>query len=150
MPELDEMPLSLDLVVGAVLPLLASRCVARSVCRAAAAGLPRVRDPISPLSGDAARWALELGGLHPRAAAKVFTARGMTRELQHAVACGFEMDWMTCSHAARGGHLETLMWAREAGCPWNVGTTRAAALGGHLETLKWAREAGCPLDECVC
>ena len=26
----------------------------------------------------------------------------------------------------------------------------AAALGGHLETLRWARERGCPWDRTAC
>jgi hypothetical protein len=49
-----------------------------------------------------------------------------------------------------GGHLETLKWARENGCPWDEETCADAAEGGHLETLKWAREHGCPWDELTC
>jgi len=62
-----------------------------------------------------------------------------------------------CSHAARGGHLEVLKWAREHGCPWNENgycVCDDAASGGHLEVLKWAREHGCPWSSpttlCVC
>ena len=49
-----------------------------------------------------------------------------------------------CRCAAWGGHLETLKWARENGCPWNEDTCLFAAKGGHLEVLQWARENGCP------
>ena len=59
---------------------------------------------------------------------------------------------MTCpwDEAAKGGHLEVLKWARENGCPWDVGTCACAAEGGHLEVLKWARENGCPWNEGTC
>ena len=46
-----------------------------------------------------------------------------------------------------GGHLGTLKWARENGCPWDEGTCTAAAWRGHLEILKWARENGAPWNE---
>jgi hypothetical protein len=54
---------------------------------------------------------------------------------------------LTCYCAAEGGHLETLQWARANGCPWDVFTCAAAAYGGHIDTLKWARKNGCPWDE---
>ena len=37
-----------------------------------------------------------------------------------------------------------LRWARENGCPWDVGTCDAAAAAGNLEVLQWARANGCP------
>ena len=40
-----------------------------------------------------------------------------------------------------------LKWARENDCPWDKLTCTAAAKGGHLEILKWARENDCPWDE---
>jgi hypothetical protein len=42
-------------------------------------------------------------------------------------------DEETCSHAARGGHLEVLKWARESGCPWTEDTRRLAASKGYVE-----------------
>ena len=43
-------------------------------------------------------------------------------------------------HAAKGGHLEVLQWARENGCPWNIEAVRANATNGrHLEVLEWLR-----------
>ena len=52
-----------------------------------------------------------------------------------------------CMIAARGGHLEALMWAWERGCPFNEETCAAAAAGGHLKVLQWLREHGCPWSE---
>ena len=49
-----------------------------------------------------------------------------------------------CAHAAKGGHLEVLLWARKQGCAWNEGTCTWAAHNGHLEVLQWARANGCP------
>ena len=37
-----------------------------------------------------------------------------------------------------------LQWARQNGCPWDWMTCTFAAKGGHLEVLQWARENGCP------
>jgi hypothetical protein len=58
-------------------------------------------------------------------------------------------EW-TCASAAFNGHLETLKWARENGCPWNEWTCANAAKNGQIETLKWARENGCPWNEVTC
>ena len=48
-----------------------------------------------------------------------------------------------CTSAARGGQLETLIWLRQIGCPWDSRTCANAAQFGHLEVLKWARTNGC-------
>ena len=37
-----------------------------------------------------------------------------------------------------------LKWARENGCPWDIGTASAAAYQGRLETLKWCHENDAP------
>ena len=50
-------------------------------------------------------------------------------------------------HAAslsRGGHLACLKYARENGCPCNVGVYTAAAEEGYLECLKYLHENECP------
>ena len=42
--------------------------------------------------------------------------------------------------AAENGYLETLKWARENGCDWNVQYLQSVQqMNGHLMTLKWAR-----------
>ena len=82
---------------------------------------------------------------------------------------GCSWNWAVCAHAADGGHLEVLKWARAHGrqwtksaltcasaasgegtwslstwsCPWDRMTCVNAAQGGHLETLAWARALGC-------
>ena len=48
--------------------------------------------------------------------------------------------------AAKGGHLQVLMWSREHGCPWVevdeggseyiMNCCTCAAMGGHLEVLQ--------------
>ena len=48
------------------------------------------------------------------------------------------IDKKVCAHAAQGGHLEVLKWAKAYGCPWNESTCVNAAKNGHLEVLKWA------------
>jgi len=59
--------------------------------------------------------------------------------------------------AAKGGHLEVLIWAREHGCLWDetmydvdTDCSSLAASGGHLEVLKWLRGHGYPMDEATC
>lgn len=56
----------------------------------------------------------------------------------------------TCRAAARFGHLNLLQWVRGQGCPWNEDTCSYAARGGHLAVLKWSREQGCPWNEDTC
>jgi hypothetical protein len=57
--------------------------------------------------------------------------------------CCDRRDEWTCAHAAEGGYLEILKWARANGCPWNEKTRIYAAMNGHVETLIWAVENGC-------
>ena len=59
--------------------------------------------------------------------------------------CPFPWD-VLCAFAAEGGHMEVLVWCREKGCPWDSETSAAAAQGGHLPLLKWLHAAGCPWD----
>jgi hypothetical protein len=48
-----------------------------------------------------------------------------------------------CTGLARGGHFDTLVWARSKNCDWNHWTCSAAARGGHLDILKWLVANGC-------
>jgi len=57
---------------------------------------------------------------------------------------------VTCSHAADGGHLHVLQYARGHAFPWDSWTSANAAAGGYLEVLKWLREHHCPWDEATC
>ena len=47
-----------------------------------------------------------------------------------------------CQAAARSGKLKKLKLLRAGGCPWDAGTCTHAARGGHLEVLQWARANG--------
>jgi hypothetical protein len=55
-----------------------------------------------------------------------------------------------CDEACKEGYLNTLIWARDHGCPWNCGTCYAAAGAGHLHILQWARANGCDWDKWTC
>jgi hypothetical protein len=61
-------------------------------------------------------------------------------------------DWRssTCAHAAAGGRLEILQWARANGCEWDAFTCESAAHNGHLDVLQWAVANGCEWDARVC
>ncbi len=48
-----------------------------------------------------------------------------------------------CSHAAKYGRLNILIWARKTGYYWDENTCTNAAANGHLDVLKWARANGC-------
>ena len=53
-----------------------------------------------------------------------------------APALKFPWDASTCNAAAEFGHLATLRWARENGCPWHpVTRDRAAAELGYTDDL---------------
>ena len=52
--------------------------------------------------------------------------------------------------AAKGGHLSTLQWARQQGCPWDRASSDAAAEGSHLAVLQWLRQEGCPWGPSTC
>jgi hypothetical protein len=74
---------------------------------------------------------------------------GSVPALKKAIELGAHLS-RVCTYAAKGGHLETLKWARLNGCRWSFDTCHQAALGGHLEVLKWAKEKGCPWDSQTC
>ena len=60
------------------------------------------------------------------------------------------ISYNVCEVAAKNGHLNCLIWAREHGCHWNADTCRAAAENGHLDCLIWAREHGCDWNIIIC
>ena len=45
---------------------------------------------------------------------------------------------------------ECLKYAHEKGCPWDEVTCSNAAKNGHLKCLKYAHENGCPWDKETC
>ena len=56
----------------------------------------------------------------------------------------------TAHNAARNGHLDILVWARDRGCPLMADACCAAATNGHLTILQWLRANGCPWDARTC
>ena len=49
------------------------------------------------------------------------------------------------------GHLSTVKWAHENGCPRDQETcSAAAAMYGELEILRWLRAHGCPWNTGTC
>jgi len=55
-----------------------------------------------------------------------------------------------CRYAAKNGHLECLMLARNYNCPWDEHVCIDAASRGHYDCLKYAHENGCILTKEVC
>ena len=54
--------------------------------------------------------------------------------------------WLVCPLAAKGGHLESLIYATREGILLCPATCEGAAAGGHLGILKWARAMDCHWD----
>jgi hypothetical protein len=52
-----------------------------------------------------------------------------------------------CLAAAYGGHVDTLRWLREQGCPWiEKDTAQRAAEGGSVDMMLYLRQAGIEFD----
>ncbi len=49
----------------------------------------------------------------------------------------------TCSSASYGGNLETLIYLRSIGCPWDDETVELAASRGHIAIVMWAIRNNC-------
>lgn len=49
-------------------------------------------------------------------------------------------DGYLCENAASGGHLDTLKWLHQIGCPLGGSIVEQAAGGGHLHVLDWLWE----------
>lgn len=65
------------------------------------------------------------------------------RILKWAAAHGLPLTAQVCLSAARNGHLDVLIWARENHCPWNdYEVLCAAANFGKLAVMQWALNVG--------
>ena len=74
--------------------------------------------------------------------------------------CGAPSGEDICHCAVQGNQIETLIWARQHGCPWEPpSSTRKpwdptccciAAWKGHLDMLKYLHENGCPWNKWTC
>jgi hypothetical protein len=76
--------------------------------------------------------------------------KGHLSTLQYLHENGCPWDRHTCSSAAAYGHLPALKYLHENGCPWDHNTCLHAALNGHLPALKYLHENGCPWDSDTC
>ena len=83
----------------------------------------------------------------------------------HSRKCPFPSEAISCSSAAKNGHLHVLIWLHGNifipykrdetksynwslyfGCLWGSGTLSVAAKCGHLNVFKWGLEHGCRWD----
>jgi hypothetical protein len=72
------------------------------------------------------------------AARKGFTA---VCEYLYAEQCPWSAQ--TCFCAAVDGHVDTLRWLHENGCPWNAAhTCEAAAAGGSIDVIEYVVQQG--------
>ena len=51
-----------------------------------------------------------------------------------------------CAHAARGGHIRLIQWARARGAPWDKHTFNNAAANGKTALLQWLCEQNAPWE----
>jgi hypothetical protein len=49
--------------------------------------------------------------------------------------------------AACGGHTAVFEYMHAEQCPWNAAACDCAAYWGHVDTLRWLQEHGCPCDD---
>ena len=71
--------------------------------------------------------------------------------------CGAPSGEDICHCAVQGNQMETLIWARKHGCPWEPPSSMRkpwdptccciAAWKGHLDVLKYLHENGCAWDD---
>jgi len=53
------------------------------------------------------------------------------------------------AHVARHGHVGTLQWLKDRGCPWDASVPVSVSMlnaSRGLTTVQWLHEHGCPLD----
>ena len=78
-------------------------------------------------------------------------AGGHVGTLDWALEQGCPCGIYTCTFAAaESGNLGLLKWARKKGHAWDRFVCYFAARGGNFEMLKWAKEQGCLLDKLSC
>lgn len=110
---------------------------------------------------DVLKWLAEEGEFHPYDHYKAYDIAAemgrldiiewLVEEEEKKYDCNeLERNESVCGHAAKGGHLEILMWLRTKGAICNEKTFNLAAEGGHWDVLLWLREIGCPWDDEVC
>lgn len=71
----------------------------------------------------------------------------IARALIHAYKLGCPPAGGTCIFAAEYGFYDLMVCAHQHGCSWDTYCTREAARGNHLQCLMYLHEHGCPWDE---
>eukprot|EP00611_Tribonema_gayanum_P017025 TRINITY_DN2954_c0_g1_i1.p1 TRINITY_DN2954_c0_g1~~TRINITY_DN2954_c0_g1_i1.p1 ORF type:complete len:180 (-),score=3.60 TRINITY_DN2954_c0_g1_i1:8-547(-) len=148
-----EHPILLPVIAEYTLAFLPPSLMVRSTCAAFRAAVEKVHEPVSEqwatLAKDAVAstslipWAMQ-NGLRPEMARNACVRRGFVAGLQlYNPMCALPLIAEHAALAARGGHLPTLQWLRQSGCPWNRRVCSNAARHGHLAVLQWARAQGC-------
>lgn len=61
-----------------------------------------------------------------------------------------QLGKLTGMRAAKDGHFQLLIWAKENGCPFDAETCAMAAIGEQLEILQWLRKNGVDWDTITC
>jgi hypothetical protein len=76
-------------------------------------------------------------------------AWGRVSMLGHIETVGINKHYRSdlCKRAAKRGHIQTIDWLRQRGCPWDETVCAKAARHGQLATLRWLHEGGCPWDD---
>ena len=82
---------------------------------------------------------------------RIAALRGRTEVLKWATSSGCHCDEGSFTAAAKGGHIETLLWIKEEGARVIDDTyhcaVRCAAEQGHLHVIMWAKVNGYSNDE---
>jgi hypothetical protein len=68
---------------------------------------------------------------------------GDLRAVQLGHAVGVPWSPFTLVLAAKRGHLDVIIWARQHGCPWDYKTHIVSNAKKHPTVLAWVTENGC-------
>lgn len=74
------------------------------------------------------------------------TVQGTARVLRHLQACEGTWSETTMRLAASLGHLASVRFLHERGCPWDAQALRAAVQNGHFDVVRYLGDHGCPRD----
>lgn len=82
---------------------------------------------------------------------KVAAESGHVHTMRYGVEQGLatRLAYDACEAAARGGHIQCLVYAREIGCPWGKNLCASAVEGGSIECLAYTHQNGGRLINCM-
>lgn len=100
---------------------------------------------------DILKWGLDHGYRWEMTDSLAMTAYyGHVHVLEYALQKGASFYAEVFTYAAKGGHLECVIWLHSVHCPWDFRVCVDAATGGHLEIIRFAHLHGCPWSSEVC